>query len=171
MLFHEPEPFRHRDTLPERVACAIAPQNDAKYCPQIQVNRRFQSACAEKERNIAEGPRRMIVYGISSCDTCRKALRALAAAGHQVSFRDVRAAPLSAVEWHSLLAQLGDGLVNRASTTWRGLTAEQRALPPAVLLAQWPTLMKRPVIAAEDGLGLGWGVAVQAKYAERRSPQ
>ena len=37
----------------------------------------------------------MILYGISTCDSCKKALKALAAAGHAVEFRDVRANPLS----------------------------------------------------------------------------
>jgi arsenate reductase-like glutaredoxin family protein len=37
----------------------------------------------------------MILYGIPTCDTCRKARAALEAAGHAVQVRDVRAEPLS----------------------------------------------------------------------------
>ena len=33
----------------------------------------------------------MILYGISTCDTCKTAQKALVRAGHDVTFRDVRA--------------------------------------------------------------------------------
>ncbi len=40
----------------------------------------------------------MILYGIPTCDTCKKALKALEGAGHAVSFRDIRKDPLSEAE-------------------------------------------------------------------------
>ena len=64
----------------------------------------------------------MILYGISTCDTCKKALKAIQASGHDVEFRDVRADPLSADEIGDLVTAFGDAVVNRASTTWRGLS-------------------------------------------------
>lgn len=64
----------------------------------------------------------MILYGIPTCDTCRKALREISAAGQDVTFRDIRAEPLEPAEVSRFLAAFGDRLVNRASTTWRGLT-------------------------------------------------
>ena len=63
----------------------------------------------------------MILYGIPTCDTCRKAQKALVAAGHEITFRDVRAAPLTAAERAEFLSAFGDSLLNRASTTWRAL--------------------------------------------------
>ena len=45
----------------------------------------------------------MILYGISTCDTCKKAIKALEAAGHPVTFRDVRKDPLSEAEIDRLL--------------------------------------------------------------------
>lgn len=104
----------------------------------------------------------MIAYGIGSCDTCRKARAALAAAGHDVRFRDIRGAPLSTAERAEFLAAFGDALVNRSSATWRGLDAAERKSGAAELLAHHPTLMKRPVIRAGAELHLGWGPAVQA---------
>ncbi len=104
----------------------------------------------------------MILYGISSCDTCRKALKALKAAGFDVSFRDVRAAPLEAELRARFLAAFGERLVNRASTTWRALDAAERDAPMDALLAAHPTLMKRPVIETEGTLHLGWGPEVRA---------
>ncbi|WP_415184533.1 arsenate reductase family protein [Phaeovulum sp.] len=105
----------------------------------------------------------MILYGIPTCDTCRKAQRALTAAGHVVTFRDVRATPLTADERAEFLAAFGDKLINRASTTWRTLSETDRAAPPEALLAAHPTLMKRPVIRA-DSLTLGWSAATQALF-------
>lgn len=104
----------------------------------------------------------MIVYGIASCDTCRKARGELAAAGHAVTFRDIRAEPLAEGERSEFLAAFGATLVNRASATWRALDAGERAGDAAALLAAHPTLMKRPVIRAEGALHLGWGAEVRA---------
>jgi arsenate reductase-like glutaredoxin family protein len=105
----------------------------------------------------------MILYGIPTCDTCRKAMKEIAAAGRPVTFRDVRAEPLGPAEIDRVLAAFGEGLVNRASTTWRGLDEAARAAGPAALLAAHPTLMKRPVIDADGALMLGWTDAVRAR--------
>jgi arsenate reductase-like glutaredoxin family protein len=104
----------------------------------------------------------MILYGIPTCDTCKKAIKALEGAGHSVSFRDVRTAPLSEAEWATLLAEFGDALVNRKSTTWRSLSDYLRESEADVQLAAQPTLMKRPVIHADGAWYLGWDEGVQA---------
>ena len=98
----------------------------------------------------------MILYGISTCDSCKKALRALAAAGHAVEFRDVRANPLSEAEIAEFVTAFGDAIINRQSTTWRGLSDWLKASEPEAQLAAQPTLMKRPVIRHEGALLLGW---------------
>lgn len=104
----------------------------------------------------------MILYGIPTCDTCKKAQRALAAAGHEVRFRDVRAERLSEAELAEMLAEFGDELINRKSTTWRSLSDVLRMSEPEVQLAAQPTLMKRPVIRDGAQWYLGWDDAVQA---------
>ncbi|RVV99060.1 hypothetical protein EKE94_05695 [Mesobaculum littorinae] len=107
----------------------------------------------------------MTLYGIPTCDTCKKSRRALEDAGHDVSFRDVRAEPLSEREWDELILQFGDRLVNRASTTYRGLSDWMKASEPEAQLAQHPTLMKRPVIRDEDDrLYLGWDEGVRKTF-------
>ncbi|MGY6547700.1 MAG: arsenate reductase family protein [Roseinatronobacter sp.] len=98
------------------------------------------------------------IYGIASCDTCRKARKALPDA----AFRDIREEPLSAAERTAFLAAFGDGLINRASTTWRGLSETERAQGADALLDAYPTLMKRPVIVAGEALHLGWKQDVQS---------
>jgi len=106
----------------------------------------------------------MIVYGISTCDTCKKALRALGAAGHSVTFRDVRATPLSESEIAEFVTEFGDAIINRQSTTWRGLSEFLRANEPEAQLAAQPTLMKRPVIRGPQGLTLGWSDEIAAQF-------
>ncbi|MFC7703886.1 arsenate reductase family protein [Plastorhodobacter daqingensis] len=104
----------------------------------------------------------MFLFGIPTCDTCRKARKALEAAGHSVTFRDVRAEPLSGEEIARFMAAFGDRILNRSSTTWRALPEDQRAADLATLLALHPTLMKRPVIDTGAELYLGWDKANQA---------
>lgn len=107
----------------------------------------------------------MRLYGLKNCDSCKKAQRALADAGQAVDFIDLRANPVSPDVLQGWLDSVGDNtLVNRKSTTWRGLSAEQRALPALDLLAAYPTLIKRPVILADDAVFVGWKAAVKARF-------
>ena len=106
----------------------------------------------------------MILYGIPTCDTCKKALKALEAAGHSPAFRDVRREPLSEAEIAEFVGEFGDEIINKKSTTWRGATDWLKASDVDEQLRQQPTLMKRPVIRSDKGLTLGWDSAVQAVY-------
>lgn len=109
--------------------------------------------------------RLMILYGLKACDTCRAALKALQAAGHDVSFVDIRATPLEPAQIAQFLEAFGDALINRRSTTWRGLSEDERAQAPDDLLLKYPTLMKRPMIEAGYHLTLGWDAAVREKWS------
>lgn len=103
----------------------------------------------------------MILYGISTCDTCKAALKALERAGHQVTFRDIRKNPLDAAEIDTLVAEFGGRIVNKSSTTYRSFSDFLRESEPEAQIAAQPTVMKRPVIQA-DHWYLGWGEDVQA---------
>ncbi len=105
----------------------------------------------------------MILYGIPTCDTCRKARKALEAAGQEVRFHDLRAQPLSAEQLARFHAAFGDKLLNRASTTWRGLDEAARAQPVLDLLQAHRTLIKRPIIEGAE-LTLGWDKTAQAAH-------
>lgn len=98
----------------------------------------------------------MILYGIPTCDTCKKALKALQAAGHDVTFRDVRKDPLSATEIDTLVTEFGDRIINKSSTTYRGFSDFLKASEPEAQIASQPAVMKRPVIQAKDAWYLGW---------------
>ena len=102
----------------------------------------------------------LTIYGLKSCDTCRKARQAAEKVGKSVTFIDVRETPLSKTERARFLAAFGDALVNRKSTTWRGLSDAVKAQDPETLLMAHPTLMKRPVIDGKT-LTLGWSADVQ----------
>ena len=104
----------------------------------------------------------MKLYGLKNCDSCKKALSQLRAAGHEVVFFDIRADPLDQSQIADLLARHGNQLVlNRKSTTWRNLVESDRLLPPEILLALYPTLIKRPVIFHNEISYVGWGQELQ----------
>ena len=105
----------------------------------------------------------MILYGIPTCDTCKKALKALQAAGHDVTFRDVRATPLTAAEIDEIVTEFGDRVINKTSTTYRAFSDFLKASDPEAQISAQPTVMKRPVIRNGAEWHLGWDGAVQAK--------
>lgn len=103
----------------------------------------------------------MILYGISTCDTCKKALKALREAGHSPQFRDVRAEPLTEAEIAAIVTEFGDRAINKVSPTYRSFNAFLRESEPEVQIAEQPTVMKRPVIAHEGRWTIAWDEAAQ----------
>lgn len=104
----------------------------------------------------------MHIYGLKNCDSCRAALRDLMAAGHAAVLVDLRDAGLPDDLRDRALGQFGDALINRRSTTWRGLDAGAQAADPVTLLAAHPSVMKRPLIDTGGALYLGWDKATKA---------
>jgi len=111
----------------------------------------------------------MKIYHLKTCDTCRKAIKALKAAGFTPELQDVRADGLDRATLEEMEAALSfERLVNKKSTTWRGLDAETKAglnRETAIsLLIENPTLMKRPVIINDGAYTVGWTKDVQQGY-------
>ena len=108
----------------------------------------------------------MKLYGLKNCDTCKKAMKALDAAGQNYTFVDIRAEADVASLAPQWLKQVDPArLINTRSTTWRQLDEAQRARAesdPAGLLAANPTLVKRPVITRGNEVFVGWTKDVQA---------
>ncbi len=96
----------------------------------------------------------MRFFGLKSCDTCRKALKALA--GQEVEVIDVRADGVSDADRAAMVAAFGETVINKRSTTWRGLSQAEQALDLDTLLIQHPTLLKRPVIDMNGVWYQGW---------------
>ena len=104
----------------------------------------------------------MILYGIPTCDTCKRALKTLQAAGKQVTFRDIRSQPLSDDEIEAIVTEFGPRAVNQQSTTYRSFSDFLKASEPQAQIKAQPTVMKRPVIQA-DRWYLGWDAATEAE--------
>lgn len=107
------------------------------------------------------------IYGIKTCDTCRRALNWLEENRIEHQWHDLREAPLARETVKNWLDAVGEKvLVNRRSTTWRQLPAESRAaLTPTsavdLLLAN-PTLIKRPVLVRDGEVRVGFNEAAQS---------
>lgn len=102
----------------------------------------------------------MKLYGLKTCGTCRKARKALPTA----EFVDVRADGVPTDVLSAAFQEFGEALVNRKSTTWRGLDEAARARDPLELLKDEPTLMKRPLIADGGRMTLGWSAEVEEAW-------
>ncbi|MCF2870098.1 hypothetical protein L0664_03380 [Octadecabacter sp. G9-8] len=106
----------------------------------------------------------MILYGLPTCSECKKAEKALTEGGHKVTFRDVRAEPMSEDEWAVLLAEFGDNLVDHKSQAYRNLNAWMRESEADAQLADTPALMARPVITDGTTYTLGWDDAARGAW-------
>lgn len=95
------------------------------------------------------------LYGISNCDTVKKARDWLRQHGHEYQFVDIRKTPLDSGTLKRWSYTCGwEVLVNKRSRTWRELAekdksdlSEQSAIK---LLQAQPTLMKRPVLEVDN---------------------
>jgi Spx/MgsR family transcriptional regulator len=97
------------------------------------------------------------LYGLSNCDTCKKArnwLDRFGIAHGFVDYRDQPQAPAALIDWKE---QVGgwDLMINKSSTTWRNLSPHRKA-PGSdaewkLLLREYPQLIRRPVVVMDDG--------------------
>ena len=112
------------------------------------------------------------VYGIKNCDTCRKALKWLAAEGLAHRFHDFRADGLAEADLRGWVAELGwERLLNRRGTTWRKLPEAERAdvteADAIRLMLSQPTLIKRPVFDTGSARHVGFTDTERAALAAR----
>ena len=102
----------------------------------------------------------LTIYGIPSCDTCRKARKWLTEHSKEHRFHDIRADGLDiqmlnrwarTLEWQKLL--------NSRSPTWRKIPEVDRAgmtkNRAMALMLEKPTLIKRPVLECEEFVAVG----------------
>lgn len=92
------------------------------------------------------------VYGITNCDTVKKARDWLAAEGIDYRFHDFKKEGVPPEHLARWIAKAGwDKVINRQGTTWRKLApAEQAgvkdAASAAALAIAQPSIIKRPVV-------------------------
>ena len=101
------------------------------------------------------------LYGIKNCDTVKKARKWLDQNGIAYQFHDFRADGLTPEQLNDFAARLDwNTLLNRSSTSWRQLSAEQQSdltLGKALsLMLNTPTLIKRPILDTGEKLIVGY---------------
>lgn len=106
------------------------------------------------------------VYGLKTCDTCRKALKWLAAESIDHRFHDVRADGLDRTALAGWSKALGwETLLNRRGTTWRQLPETERENVDEAraisLMLTHPALIKRPVFDLGQHIVVGFGKGEQ----------
>ena len=109
------------------------------------------------------------LYGISNCDTIKKAKRWLDAHAIDYQFHDYRKQGLTRQQLEVWAEELGwEGLLNRRGTTWRSLPDEQkqridRELAITLMLEQ-PAMIKRPLLDLGSSRKLGFSEADYQSY-------
>ncbi|MDP6727533.1 MAG: Spx/MgsR family RNA polymerase-binding regulatory protein [Gammaproteobacteria bacterium] len=103
------------------------------------------------------------LYGISNCDTVRKAIKYLDINDIRYQFIDYRKNPISLEKLQTIVSIVGwENLINRRSTTYRSLSEKQKKNINYDLVLNYPTLIKRPVLISEDEVLVGFS---ENKYA------
>ena len=103
----------------------------------------------------------IVVYGIKSCDTMKKAMTWLNDHGVAYEFHDYKKQGADADVLKAAIAEHGwDKVINRAGTTWRKLPEDVRAsMGPneAVAVAlDNPSIIKRPLLSMNGKTFLGF---------------
>lgn len=113
------------------------------------------------------------LYGISNCDTVKKARAWLAEHDINYTFHDFKKQDVPADQLPHWLASVGwQTLVNRKGTTWRQFDAATQSAvvddaSATTLMLAHPSVIKRPVVVWADG---GISVGFDAKtFANHRS--
>jgi len=101
------------------------------------------------------------IYGIPSCDTCRKARKWLTDNGTEFTFHDLREDGLE-IEMLDRWSQSLDWqkILNKHSLTWRKIPEVDRAgltiNRAKALMIEQPTLVKRPVLECDEFVVVGF---------------
>ena len=103
----------------------------------------------------------MIIYGISNCDTVKKAKAWLDSQNIDYRFHDFRKDGIDSDIINGWLKTISwDKILNKRSTTWRTLDSSiQQAVNETNvvdLMVKNPTLIKRPVVDVNDIITVGF---------------
>ena len=103
----------------------------------------------------------VILYGISNCDTIRKAKTWLAGNSIEFTFHDFRKQGLDRQLLQTMIGALGwQAMLNRRGTTWRSLPDEVKEhidqLSATDVMMENPAIIKRPILANKQQFHLGF---------------
>lgn len=129
--------------------------------PSISTSIREALRAFHTEIMNLQSPKTHTLYGIKNCDTVKKARNWLDQNGIAYRFHDFRTDGLTPELLQHFVDHLDWGkLLNRSSTSWRQLSAEQQSdltqEKAMQLMLTTPTLIKRPVLESGDKLMLGF---------------
>ncbi len=101
------------------------------------------------------------IYGITNCDTMKRAFAWLKDNGIDYEFHDYKKVGVNAAMLKSWTSQVDwEKLLNTRGTTWRKLSEEQRAdideKKAQQLMQQQPSLIKRPVLVHGSKILVGF---------------
>lgn len=102
------------------------------------------------------------VYGIPNCDTIKKTLYWYKKKNIRVDFYDYKKQGVKKEKLTQWCKQVGwELLLNKKSTTWRSLSAEDQELVTNEKLAiklmiEYPSIIKRPVIEMNNKIMVGF---------------
>lgn len=109
------------------------------------------------------------LFGIKNCDTMKKAMNWLTENGIAYEFVDYKKAGVAAANLPDWAARAGwQKLLNTRGLMWKKLTEEERSgvdeAKALQLMAQYPALIKRPVLDLGSELMVGF---TPESYAEK----
>lgn len=116
----------------------------------------------------------LTVYGITSCDRCRKARRYLTENEIEHRFHDMRDDGLDIQMLERWADRIGwEKLLNKKSLTWRKIPEVDRADmtrdKALAAMIDRPTLVKRPVLEADDFMAVGFSEEKFSEFLKRLS--
>ncbi len=116
----------------------------------------------------------LTVYGIKSCDTCRKARTYFAQHDIDFRFHDVRDDGLDIQMLERWSARIDwTKLLNKQSLTWRKIPEVDRSdmseSKAFALMIENPTLIKRPVLEADEFFAVGFSEARFGEFLKRNA--
>ena len=109
--------------------------------------------------------RNIKILGLQNCDKCRDAQTKLNNLGYNLEFIDVRKNPIGLDQIKQLIAMCGNQILNKHSTTFRGLSQSEKELSVVQLLQKYPTLMKRPVVMSSEKNSIGWNAEIIKEWS------
>ena len=104
--------------------------------------------------------RKIEILGLKNCDKCRDAQTKLNNMGYDIEFIDVRKNPIGLDQIKQLFAMFGNQILNKRSTTFRGLSSFEKDTSVVQLLHKYPTLMKRPIAKSSEKNTIGWNAEI-----------
>lgn len=103
----------------------------------------------------------VVLYGIKTCDTVKKARKWLDDHSVPNTFHDFRVEGINKTLINNFLKQIDiETLINKRGTTWRKLSDQEKEIKNKTqaieLMLEYPTIIKRPVMHANKKYIVGY---------------